>query len=159
LNLYEIAEEYQKVESWLDDPEMPAEAIHEALEEITANLETKIDAYCAVIKQAQANERMVIDERNRLNERKGVYVNRAKKMRNVLAFVMNSLNKPSIETAKYRAYMQNPPERAEVINESLVPDEYWKKTIDLAAIKRDLKANIGIPGTRLVRDEKRVAIR
>lgn len=159
VSLYDITDELQRLESLLDDPEIPAEAVHDALEQMNMTLGDKVDAYCMIIKDAEAAERMIIDERKRLDERKRVFQNRASKLRHALGFALGKLNKPSVETARFKAYLQSPPERAYVEDESVLPDEFFTRKPSLSAIKEALKAGKEVPGAKLIRDDKRVAIR
>jgi len=106
--LFEIAEEFRALTAIIDDDDAPDESILAAFAAIEGSLSDKVDGYCGLDAEWKASEEALKAEKTRLGQRQAMFGRRRKRLRGALKHVLMDLNKPSVETDRFRAYLQKP---------------------------------------------------
>lgn len=95
--LYELSDHYINLEQMFDDPEIPREAIEEALEEIGGKFEDKAKRCALMALNWKASESMLDVEIKRLQARKKTYANKQLWIKRYLATHMQITGTKKVE--------------------------------------------------------------
>lgn len=157
--LYEITDEYLSILPLLDDPDIPAEAIEDALEQIRTSLGDKIDNCVAMIDEWKSTEKVLQDEIDRLRGRKTMFGNRRERLRAYLKSNLKKFNKPRLETERHTVQVRKG--GPVVKTNDHLPDEWYRvvREPDKARIKTALLAGEEISGAWLETGSETLMIR
>ncbi len=157
LQLHEYLRE-QLVDTYSDIDE---ETLHDTLEGMT-NLHEKL---AAVIRSQQHDS----DISKALKERIGVMRDRLKrfeqkvdKKRELVTYVMECADIRKLSEPDFSASLRLVPPSLQVIDEAVVPDEFWSPQppkLDRQSLLTQLKANQIVPGVSLTNGSQTVSIR
>lgn len=126
MNLYEISTNYMQLLEC--EPEMVAdtlESLKEAFKEKTINI-----AY--VIKQMDAEQKVIAEEVKRLQERKKTAENKQKYLKQYLHDSMNATGIDKVKSPTITISIRKNPPSLDVTNEENIPEEFYQ-------IKKELK--------------------
>lgn len=143
-SMYKLTEDYNAVLAMLYDDEQDEQAIIDTLDAIESAIEDKADGYGMIIKQLDADVKGIDIEIKRLQMRKLMLDNHAKRLKDKLADAMRAVGKTKLHTILFTFRIQkNGGKRALVLDcapENL-PPELQKVTIaaDNDAIRRALE--------------------
>lgn len=157
--LYEITAELETLGKILDsfDEEFELEGASESLEqwldELTSEQEHKIDAYAAVIRQAEWAAKACREESQRLAERARVEQAKMDRLKLSLMLHMDELQVRSLTTARNKFRIQNNGGKVPIIvmDEAQLPPECLTcpaPVPDKEAIRSLLDANLSVPGAK-----------
>lgn len=150
MNLYELKENYLKV---LELIEAGEENLEDTLESINDTIEVKAENYAKIIRNLEGNVNMLKAEVERLNSRKKSIEGNVDRLKENLKMAMIVTGKEKIKTGLFNITVANNPEAVNVIDETLIPDEFWKvetiKKLDKITLKRTMQHGIEVPGVGL----------
>lgn len=144
-SIYELTEDYVKLLSMAEDPEVDEEVFMDTLEGIEGALEDKADGYAKVMKQLELNASGLDAEIKRLQDRKALMTKNVDRMKTTLQNMMEVTGKVKFKTELFSFNVQNNPPSLVLDSEDVevIPMEYLvpqNPKIDKAKIKADIKA-------------------
>ena len=139
--LYELTDDLLQLQMYLEEDDED-QALRDTLEMISQNFEDKIDDYCHVLANYDADEEALTTEIKRLTERRESVRRAKERMKDAMQSAMLLTNKPKIKTVAYTVYLRKS-ETVEVPNPEKLPKELQKVEIkaDKTEIKKILKEN------------------
>lgn len=157
-SLQKITDRYTKALTELNDIDgIPQEVIDDTMAAVSGEFEEKAIAVSNYINSINGDVESIDNEIKRLQDRKTVFQNRAKKFRNYLLVNMLKSGISKIECPYFTISTVNGREFVVVDDVDLLPDELvsTKLTImpDKKAIKDKIKAGEDISGARIERRE------
>lgn len=143
--LYELTGDYLKLLELGEDPETDPEVFKDTLEGLDGEIETKAEGYAKVIKQLEADAKMLDDEAKRLTARKKAAENNIACMKKSLENAMRACNKIKFKTELFSFGIQKNPPSVKFDDEhlELIPIEYLipqDPKVDKKRILEDLKS-------------------
>lgn len=155
--LYDITSRYNNIAELLDNPDVPMEAIEEALSSISDEFNEKADNIARFIKDLNATALSIKEEETRLANRRRSFENRANGLKEYLESNMKAMNIKKVKTNFFTFNIQANPSSVEIIDESVIPEEF-KTTetvvkIDKKAILKALKEEAEIDGVKIKQTE------
>ncbi|ENL6203328.1 siphovirus Gp157 family protein [Staphylococcus pseudintermedius] len=124
----------------------------ETLQSINDALEEKADGYVAVIKTLEADNVAIDEEIKRLRQRKTSNQNGISRLKESLQFSMESTGKEKFKTALNSYSIANNPPSLDVVEESLIPTEYWVSQapkLNKKDLLKDIKNGADIKGVEV----------
>ena len=155
MKLYELSESMNQVAAMIEDG---VEGLEEALESIEWTFAQKAEG-CMKLRQSKLGEADVIAaEIARLQAREAKLRKDAEWLRTYVEGQMLAANMTEVKSALFKIKLAVNPPKVEVLNASLLPERYVRRTLttapDKTAIKEALKAGENVPGAKLVQDMK-----
>ena len=152
MNLYEMNQATKELYELLQNDEIDEQIFSDNIEAI--GVDQKIESYCEVIKQMQADADMLSAEIDRLEKRKKPLVNAVERMKGVLMEQLRFRGEKKVATEKFTVSLQSS-EKVAVFDEKAIPKQYFriKLEVDKSTIKDLLKNGMGVPGCELVKTE------
>ncbi len=147
MNLYELTGTYLKLQDLIES----GEATEDDIESISDTIDIKAENYAKVIKNQEGNINALKTEINRLTDKKKSIENNVDRMKESLKDSMITTGKERIKTDLFNISVANNPEAVTVIDEALIPDEFFKveKKLDKTLLKETIKHGHEIPGAVL----------
>ena len=150
-NLYEITQDYLKILSMMEDPELDPKTLADTMEAVEGELEIKAENYAKVMKNLEADVAGIKAEIDRLSERKKTIENNIKNMKSALQMAMETTGKTKFKTELFsfgirknapsvimdEPYIENVPERFL---------KYSEPTINRSAIKEAIQNGEDLEG-------------
>lgn len=134
------------------DVNVSDECVTDTLEGLNGELEDKVNEWCRVIKSIEYEEKSLSEEIKRLQAKKKLKENEAKRMRSALCGVLKNLGYDKYKTAEYTLYSFKSDKLD--LQKELVPDELRKervtKVVDEKAIKNLLLDGEVLPYAKLI---------
>lgn len=161
MNLYELKYNYLKLQELIENGELTADELADTIESINDDIDFKAENYAKIIKMQDYNVKMLKSEIERLTNKKKTLENNIDWLRENLKSCMIETNKTKIKTKLFNISISDNKESVEIINESEIPDEYFriKKEVNKEAIKDDLIKGVEIKGVKLSKIGKKLVIR
>lgn len=152
MNLYQMNQATKELYELLQNDEIDEQTFNDNIEAI--GVDQKIESYCEVIKQMQADADMLSAEIDRLEKRKKPLVNAVERMKGVLMEQLRFRGEKKVATEKFTVSLQSS-EKVAVFDEKAIPKQYFriKLEVDKSTIKDLLKNGMGVPGCELVKTE------
>ena len=150
MNLYELKENYLKV---LELIEAGEEGLEDTLESINDAIEIKADGYARIIKNLEGSVTALKAEIDRMTDRKKSIENNIERLKENLKNAMIETGKEKIKTDLFNIKIADNPYAVNVIDETLIPEEYFKveiiRKLDKVTLKDDMKNGQIIKGAEL----------
>lgn len=156
MTLYEIKEQYQVLNNFIEDENLDREAFKEALNQIEGSLEDKAENYIKVIRNFEAEAEAIKIEEKRLSDKRTILENKAKRIKTALDDTLQGLNIKELKAGIFKIKYQLNPPSIDVVNMDLVPMNYklpQKIELDKKAILQDLKNGIQVEGVLIIQRE------
>lgn len=139
--------------------ESEREALQQKLEHVDAQLLTKVEAYCGLIRKLErwaVDDELEIKHYRERKERKERHIARLRQR--LLEYVKTQPNQ-RVDTATATVSVRANPPAVEVLDASLVPSEYQRTKIEISVDKRAVldaykKEGELVPGTTIKRGER-----
>ncbi len=152
--LYDLTGQFLELQEMLgDEGEPDAVCLQDTLEAIEGAIDKKAESIVYVMKNLSAPITAIDDEIRRLRAKKEVIQNGVNRLKDYIQTTMEAMELDKIETDLIRIRLQNSPPSCEVVDESLVPDEYKETEIVIhvnkVKAKSDMKLGAKIPGFEL----------
>lgn len=148
MNLYEMTEVAKQLYDMFAAGDIPDEAVNDTLESL--GVEGKIEDYCHVIAQFNADVVMFDNEIERLKAKKDAAKKGVERMKGALSAYMQAVGREKEKAGTFTLSFRK--SEAVVINDELaLPAEYvkTKTTPDKTAIKKAIKDGAEVPGAEL----------
>lgn len=154
MKLYELSTQYKQLVDMLEQAQdniETLEAIHDTLDAITDNIEIKADNIAKVMQQLKAEKEMIDAESKRLADRAAKLQKQHDQLKAYLFENMSVIGADKIKTALFSFTIRNNHPSVNVIDESLIPQEFIKITpsIDKKSILEQLKNGQEVAGAVL----------
>lgn len=125
-NIYQLSSDYLTVLNMItQEHEELDQSYIDTLESIDEALEVKADNYIKVIKSLESDNEAIEEEIKRLRQRKTTYDAHIKRMKESLQNMMEDTGKTRFKTALNSYNIQNNPPSLNVIDEKLIPKDFW----------------------------------
>ena len=156
LTLYTIADQYlQDVQKLMDMDLEDQQTFEDTLESLAGDLEVKATNVAMFLRNLEANaDAIKVAEKAMADRRKGLEA-KADRMRQYLLDNMLRTGISKIDCPYFALSVRKNPPSVEVINQGMIPDEYFDIPEPLPAVlnknrlKEDLKAGVVIEGAKL----------
>lgn len=149
--LFNLKDAYQQVYDLIAE-QGEESALIDTLQSINDALEEKADGYVAVIKTLEADNVAIDEEIKRLRQRKTSNQNGISRLKESLQFSMESTGKEKFKTALNSYSIANNPPSLDVVEESLIPKEYWLSQapkLNKKDLLKDIKNGADIKGVEV----------
>lgn len=162
MQLFELAQQYQAVQSMMDDPEMDVQAVIDTLEGIAGEFEDMADNVACMIKSMDAEARALKAEADILAQRAKAKSARADRMKDYLYQQMAAVGKRKLETSRNLLQIKKAPPSVRFLDERQFMEwaanhpEYLRQKppeADKTAIKDAIRAGVEVPGVSLAGGE------
>jgi hypothetical protein len=155
MKLYEIAEEYKGLIDMSIDTEDDVQAFRSLMDAVQGDFDAKAENYCKVIRSLEAEAEAIKAEKLYLEKRQKTAEKKAQACKEYFAFLAKQFLQDG-EKKKVGifsiGFKKNPP--ALVVEPwALITDYYYKKELDKAKLKDDVKNGVEIKGVRLEQGE------
>lgn len=153
MTLYEMTEQARTLYDLLESGEIDEQTYTDTLEAIGAD--EKVDSYCQIIRQLNADAEMCKAEIDRLTEKKRSAIANADRMKAVLLDFLRTVEGGKVKTALFGASIRKT-QSANITDENAIPTAYripQPDKISKTDILRDLKAGAEIPGAEIAVSE------
>lgn len=151
MNLYELTDNYLKVLELIENGE---EGLEDTLESINDAIEVKADGYARIIRNLEANAVALKTEIDRLTNRRKSIENSIDRLKENLKNAMIATGKEKIKTDLFNVTVVNNPVAVNVIDEKLIPEEYFKveiiRKLDKISLRDAIKNGEEIQGAKLM---------
>lgn len=151
--LFNLTDAYQQVYDLIAE-QGDETVLIETLQSINDALEEKADGYVAVIKTLEADNVAIDEEIKRLRQRKTSNQNGISRLKESLQCAMESTGKEKFKTALNSYSIANNPPSLDVVEESLIPKEYWLSQapkLNKKDLLKDIKNGADIKGVEVKR--------
>jgi predicted nuclease with TOPRIM domain len=127
MKLYELSEQYRSLsDTLLEEQPQNEEALKTQLASITDQFNEKSESLGKVILEYGAENEAISKEIDRLTQRKRTFDNKAEWLKNYLQVEMQTANVDKVQGQILTISLQKSPPSCQVLNESLVPQEFIK---------------------------------
>lgn len=153
--LFNLTDNYKQVYDLIAE-QGDEQALNDTLESINDALEDKADGYVAIIKTLEGDNKVIDDETKRLQQRKTTNKNGIDRLKESLKEAMETTGKTKFKTTLNSYTIANNPPSKDVVDEKLIPKDYWVSQapkINSKLLLDDLKAGKEIPGAELKRTQ------
>jgi chromosome segregation ATPase len=155
LELYKVSSDLKQALDELESLDLPEEAIKDTLEGLTGTLEQKAIDIVAYANNLEAEAKAVKEAKQELSDRQSILEHKAKQLKKSLANILHDCKLKRVHSELYDIHVQLNPPKLNVINEALVPDEYYTEKVirelDTTKVKSALLTNKLVPGCEITR--------
>lgn len=150
MNLYELGSAYQNVKNMVDD--LPEDVFLDTLSAIEEPLNDKAENIARFIKNLEAEADVYRKESQKMTEKATARTNKAKRMK---IYLQESLELAGLDKVKgdlFTVSIQNNPQSVEVLNENVIPKNYFVEQnpqLDKKALLADLKGGVQVEGVEI----------
>jgi len=139
MNLYEMSGRFADIQKQLDfenesmtDTEY-RDALVESFNKIEGELNEKVDAYCAIIKQKEAVGKARVEEAARIEALSSTDFSSAKRMREAMMLVLNALGKTKLDTVLHKVSIRGNGGKQPLVieDDNNIPAEWTKVRYDI----------------------------
>lgn len=153
MNIYQIKEQYMKLQALAESGEFDQEAIQEAIEMIDDTAEDKAESYGLVMKNLESNVLGLEAEIERLTNLKKSVQSNIDFMKNNLSELLIAAKKEKFKTEHF-SFSFRKSESVNITSADEIPNDYIKVKVtespDKTAIKKAIKAGEKVPGAEIV---------
>ncbi|WP_426704431.1 siphovirus Gp157 family protein [Staphylococcus shinii] len=149
--LFNLTDDYKQVYDLIAE-QGDEQTLTDTLASINDALEDKADGYVAVIKTLEGDNKAIDDEIKRLQQRKTTNKNGIDRLKESLKEAMETTGKTKFKTALNSYTIANNPPSKDVLDEKLIPNDYWvdqEPKINSKLLLDDLKAGKEVPGAEI----------
>ena len=157
-SLYNLSEGYKEVLDKMDEG-YSFEDIKDTLDAIKADMDTKVDNIIGLKRSAEGDVGIINKEIKRLQTLKKQKLNLADKLKGYLQDMLEVQELTNYRTSKNYVFKKRNAPSKSVIDEKLIPKEYWLSQapkLNAKQLTDDLKAGKEVPGAELRESESLV---
>lgn len=150
MKLFELTQSYQQVLEIAE--QLDAETLKDTLDSINDAVEQKVENTAFVVKQLEANVSVIDEEIKRLQAMKGTQTNNIKSLKLYLQESMEKVGLDKVQGKLIKIAIQNNPQSVEVLNENVIPKNYFVEQnpkLDKKALLADLKGGVQVEGVEI----------
>jgi hypothetical protein len=156
MNIYELKEQYMRLQALAESGEFDQEAIDEAMADVEDAIEQKAENYALVMKNLEGNVMGLDAEIKRLQAMKKSVESNIDYMKDRLSDMLTAAEKKKFKTDHF-AFSFRKSESVSVVDQTLLPGDYIKvkvtELVDKTEIKKAIKAGEIIPGAELIQKQ------
>lgn len=159
MKLYELTENYAKLLEMAEETD--TDAIVDTLEALQEAIEDKAENIAKLIRNLEADVKVIRDEEKRLAERRQAIENKVERLKSYLQEQLETAGIEKVKRPTITVSIQNNPPSVDVIDETLIPADFLipqPAKVDKKSILERLKNGEAIPGVTL-KQTKGVRIR
>ncbi|MED5052672.1 siphovirus Gp157 family protein [Anoxybacillus rupiensis] len=159
MKLYELAQSYAQLMEMAE--EMESDALVDTLESLQEAIEDKAENVAKLIKNLEADVKVIKEEEQRLAERRRAIESKVDKLKTYLQEQLETAGLQKVKRPTITVSIQNNPPSVDVIDETLIPADFLipqPAKVDKKSILERLKNGEAIPGVTL-KQTKGVRIR
>lgn len=153
MNLYNLSAAFQQIQQMIEDGQ---EGLTDTLESLNDAIEDKAVGYAKVMKNLEAQAKAIKEEETRLADRRKSLESNIKRLKESLENAMLDVNIKRIKTELFSFNIQKNPPSVEVLNDSVIPKNYFNipaPVLDKKLILADLKNGVEVPGVQIKQSE------
>ncbi|MBM0868934.1 siphovirus Gp157 family protein [Staphylococcus auricularis] len=150
-NIFELTDDYANVLKMIDEG-WSMDALQDTLDAIKVDMDTKVDNTVGLIKSLEGDIETIDKEVKRLQGEKKRRDGVVKRLKDNLRYALDVQDKPNYRTSKNYIYKRNNAPSKNIIDEKLIPKDYWVSQAPKLNAKQlvdDLKSGKEIPGVEL----------
>jgi len=152
MNIYEVGNEYKKLQSLIENGDFTEEELEDTLESINFDIEDKAEAYGLVMKNLEAQADGLKAEADRLSERSNAITANIKRMSDNLLSLMMETGKLKFKTDHF-SFSTRKSSSVIITDDKAIPGAYAKTKVvisfDKLAIRNALNGGIKIIGAEI----------
>lgn len=150
-NIYEITQDYLRIQDMMEDPELDPQTLADTLEAIDGELEMKAENYAKVIRNLEGDLIAIKAEVDRLSSKKKAIEHNIKSLKSTLQIAMEITGKTKFKTELFSFGIQKnaPSVVIDVEDVRDVPEDYLKfkePEVDKTAIKAAINDGVDLSG-------------
>ena len=152
MKLYELSQNYLNLQELLEDEAIGTDIITKALNEVGEEIEDKAENIAILIKNLESDVEGIKKEEERLSTKRSSTENKIKGLKSYLDTTMRATGKEKFKTKLFNFNIQNNPPSVEVVDERLIPKEYFieqEPKLDKKLVLAFLKEGKEIPGATI----------
>lgn len=156
MKLYELTQNYLNLQELLENEEIPKEMVIDALDNVGEELEAKAENIAKLIKTLEVDITGYKAEELRLSNKRKSLENRVKSLKEYLDNAMKVTGKTKFKGQLFSFSIQKNPPSVNVVDEKLIPEEYFtpqEPTLDKKRLLTDIKNGAEIPGAEIKQTE------
>lgn len=152
MTLYELTNQLLMLAEMAEDPDLDPQTLTDTMEAVEGDFAVKAEGYARVLRNLDAQEKVLRDESERLKHKADAIKANAGRIKERLKASMVAVGQTDIRTDLFHLYVKrNQPslildDPDKVGKEYLIPQP---PTVDKKAIKEDLKAGLSLPWCHL----------
>ena len=158
MNLYEIGVQYSALAEALNNPEADNDAVIAELDRVTEAFDRKAISVAKVIRNYEMSVLVLEEEIERLQDRRARMKKRMDGLKSYLLTQMQAVGVQRIDDEILPLSRRINPPSVNVLDESSIPDLYFKekvvRTLDKKSVAAAIKEGGSVPGAELVRTER-----
>lgn len=169
MKLYEFAQQYNQLLDLLDNEDVDFEVIADTIESIEEAFEEKAENIVKVIRQLQAEAKILKEEKERIAKLQKSKENQVERLREYLKYNMTKMGKDKIKTPICSISVKDKKPTFEVVDinlvELVIPDAVsWEVKVDKTKLNKALPSLLDVwepekLGVKVVEGGKSVTIR
>ena len=152
-HLSEIVGEFLSIyNGMMDGDEEPSDDVVKLLDNNTAQFANKVESCVRMVKNLQADQKGIEDERKRLQARERSIKNNIEWLKKYILDSMTDMGTVKLDTGVFRVAVQKNPQSVDVLDIDKIPSSYdvaQERKVSLTQIKDDLVSGTDVPGTEL----------
>lgn len=158
--LYVLAGEYQRAALYLEELDLPPDAITDTLESLAGDLETKATNVAFMARNIEALAAQIKDAEKQMAERRKALESRAERLRDYMLSCMLVAGVKKIEGPMLKISVRDNPGAVEIFDSSQIPDEFMRQpeppppVPDKKAIAEAIKAGAEVAGARMTKGHR-----
>lgn len=143
MTLYELLEEYQRLQDLIDDDDVTEDEVADTMSMNAEDITDKVEGYCMVMKNTQAEIEAIKAEKMRLASKQARLEKKLERLRKIVAYAMALTNRKSIKTSLFSLNLRQTSSLVLDVPETELPDEFKRVTVsvDKEAMKKFMKDN------------------
>ena len=158
MKLYEIGGQYSALAEALNNPEADNDAVIAELDRVTEAFDRKAISVAKVIRNYEMSVLVLEEEIERLQDRRARMKKRMDGLKSYLLTQMQAVGVQRIDDEILPLSRRINPPSVNVLDESSIPDLYFKekvvRTLDKKSVAAAIKEGGSVPGAELVRTER-----
>lgn len=150
--LYELTGMYNQLWDLVEDEEMDLVQLEEALKSVEEDINAKAENLAKIIKQIDGDVTTIKAEIDRLAAKKKALENKKDGIKTYLTEQLDIAGMDKVKTPLFTVAMQNNPPSVNVLDEALIPKQYFipqDPVLDKKGILAALKEGQEVPGAEL----------
>ena len=150
MKLYELARSYAELLDRAED--IDTEALVDTLASLQDAIEDKAENTAKIIKNLEADAKIIKEEEQRLAERRRSIENKVTRLKEYLQEQLEVAGLQKVKRPTITVAIQNNPPSVEIADEKLIPSEFMipQYKVDKKSILERLKNGEMVPGAKLV---------
>lgn len=153
MKLYELTQNYLNLLDLLENPDVPAEMVQAALNEVEGSIEDKAENTVKLIKSIEADIKALKEEEQKLYNKRKSLEGKKENLKDYLECTLKAIGKEKIKGNIFTISMQKNAPKLIIEDYKTIPEEYITTETTTIVFKDEVKAalknGIEVPGAKL----------